>query len=171
MSGAFTTAFVALASPAVSAFPATGPRASPTAAVSAAAMTSASASVLMASRHSLKHPLSGSIRRKGQQAQLRDRGVQRRNGGVVVMASGQGESGQGRGETEEKRPLFIKDDGPYFAKAFGGCVAGAIAIKYGSLFIVPQLTESPSPVAALTIILTPVVVAAILLAYASSRSD
>ncbi|CAI5536555.1 unnamed protein product [Closterium sp. Naga37s-1] len=116
--------------------------------------------------------LSFPVRRAGQQQRkLRSLAVQRRSVGVVVRASSQGESGQGRGHADEKRPLFTKGDGPYFAKALGGCVVGAVAIKYGSLFIVPQLTESPSLAVALTIITTPVVLSAILLAYASSKLD
>ncbi|CAI5459177.1 unnamed protein product [Closterium sp. Yama58-4] len=143
---------------------------------SAAAMTSlptkSAAAVLTVPLKPLSsHSLSVPVRREGQQWQLRSYGVQRRSAGGVVSASGQGESGQGRGHPDTKRPLFTKDDGPYFAKALGGCVVGAVAIKYGSLFIVPQLTESPSLAVALTIIMTPVVVAAILLAYASSKSD
>ncbi|CAI5958391.1 unnamed protein product [Closterium sp. NIES-64] len=120
--------------------------------------TSASA-VLTAPRQPLSsHSLFFPVRREGQQQrQLRSLGVPRRSAGVAVRASSKGESGQGRGHADEKRPLFSKDDGPYFAKALGGCVVGAVAIKYGSLFIVPQLTESPSLAVALTIIITPVV--------------
>ncbi|CAI7741382.1 unnamed protein product [Closterium sp. NIES-53] len=134
--------------------------------------TSASA-VRTAPRQPLSsHSLSFPVRRADlQQRKLRSPAVPPRSAGVAVRASGQGESGQGRGHVDAKRPLFTKDDGPYFAKAIGGCVLGAVAIKYGSLFIVPQLTESPSLAAALTIIITPVVLSAILLAYASSKSD
>ncbi|CAI5469016.1 unnamed protein product [Closterium sp. Yama58-4] len=143
---------------------------------SAATMTSlpttSPSAALTAPRHTLSSSsLSFPVRREGHQRQLRSLTVQRRSAGGVVRASNQGEGGQGRGQAAEKRPLFTKDDGPYFAKALGGCVVGAVVIKYGSLFIVPQLTESPSLAVALTIIMSPVVLSAILLAYASSKSD
>ncbi|CAK9235561.1 unnamed protein product [Sphagnum troendelagicum] len=81
------------------------------------------------------------------------------------MSSSRASSIEGDGKEGEKRELLASEDLRYLGKLFVGSVGGALVIKYGSLAVptiaVPNINQ------ALAMIVIPVAVSIVLLAFAS----